>query len=118
MQEINNKILEIWGKWVEMGILQNTVFIPMLYPDLKKNVPLFIGLNPSFSKKGFRSFVDEPNFDPVEFYRWRSDLSEEHIGKIIEIELKAKQKYSYFAKFRQISEFIYDDDSKWEHIDL
>lgn len=118
MKEINTKILEIWRKWVKKGFLKNPLLIPMLYPDLKKNVPLFVGLNPSFSIKGFKSFVDEPNFDPVKFYSWRFDLTEEHIGRIIEIELESKQKYSYFVKFREISKYVYDNDSKWEHIDL
>jgi hypothetical protein len=114
----------LWEKWEKkLKTIDKDLKIPLMYPDLKKRVLLFIGLNPSLSLKGFRKIVKDTSYktiDPIEFYRWdnRKDLIRE-LEKRRKIERLATIKYDYFKKFPEIAgEAFAGDTSRWEHIDL
>ena len=91
--------------------------MPLVYPPLQEESILFIGLNPSFSDKGFRTILaDTPyaSISPREFFHWRN-RSKFDMTTAIAIEKSAKKKYRFFAKFRDISDYV---EVPWEHIDL
>lgn len=111
---INQKVIELWLHTFDSDA---DVFMPLVYPPLKKNVILFIGLNPSFSLQGFRSILkDTPysHINPVDFFHWRNYASFK-IEIAQDIERLAKIKYPYFAKFKEIAKYTKTD---WEHVDL
>ena len=85
---------------------------------------LFIGLNPSFSEKGYRTFLSGTLYEDI-----LNDLEREYlfkefdrnkdkgkaIKKFIAIEKMSMEKYSYYVKFSELAKSI---DLDWEHIDL
>ena len=78
---------------------------------------MFIGLNPSFSERGFRTILADTPYDyivPAEFLHWRNK-SKFDVATAAAIERIAKDKHPYFAKFKDISEYV---RVAWEHIDL
>jgi hypothetical protein len=117
IEYFNNKIISIWKD-------QNvTELVPMLYNEPNKNTILFIGINPSFSEKGFKSILKETEYDnvlkdPFGFYSKVENINIEKIAVLKKIEQIARDKYNYFAKFREIAEQIKEFENKWDHIDL
>lgn len=111
---INQKILDLWQQTFKP---EDDVLLPLLYPSLKEDVILFVGLNPSFSQRGYNSLLRGTAFshlDPLTFYHWRNrksfDLDTElAIGQI------GKNNYPYFKKFKDIAAYA---NLEWEHVDL
>ena len=100
--------------WTKFFSDQRDVYIPTYFDTLKKNCPLFIGMNPSFSMRNFKKTV--PNFTENEIsdsYKWNGknerNLSVDH-GK------ESKDKLNFFKKFADIANEA--GFEKWEHIDL
>jgi hypothetical protein len=111
---INQKILDLWQQTFNPD---DEVLLPLLYPAIKEDAILFVGLNPSFSQRGYNSLLRGTalsNLDPSAFYHWRNrenfdleiDLT---IGQI------GKNNYPYFKKFKDIAAYA---NLEWEHIDL
>ncbi|MDQ3685200.1 MAG: hypothetical protein M3430_06295 [Acidobacteriota bacterium] len=111
---INQKILHLWQQTFKD---EDDVLLPIFYPSLKEDAILFVGLNPSFSPKGYSSFLRGTafsNLEPLMFYHWRNrerfDL--EISFAIDQIE---RDNYSYFNKFKDIAAYA---NLEWEHINL
>jgi len=87
---INAKLLEIWKDYVNKADKEDRK-VPSLYPKLKKNKILFIGLNPSCANRKERvakilgrdvEAITEEDKDA--FFSWEGSLSDEEINNIIE----------------------------------
>jgi hypothetical protein len=114
VNQINRTVLELWQDEFSSD---EDVFMPLIYPAIEKGKLLFIGLNPSFSQKGFRSILKDSPYSyikPNNYYHWhnRKEFDPE-IAK--EIEKLAKRNHSYFNNFWKISDSV---KMEWEHIDL
>jgi hypothetical protein len=93
------------------------VYMPLIYPPIKKDVVLFVSLNPSFSQEGFRAILRDTQYSqisPVDFFHWRNRARFD-LGTAQAIEVLAKNKYAFFGKFKDIARYVAVD---WEHIDL
>jgi hypothetical protein len=113
MDKINQNIIDIWEKY------KVSERVPLLYPDLKIQTILFVGLNPSFSRKGFKKILKDTQYDKEldsldEFYSYK-DFKKNKIKDYQNIEKYSREKHPYFKRFREISEFLNID---WEHVDL
>lgn len=114
MEFINKEILNLWA---EATISETNGLMPLLYNELKKDAILFIGLNPSFSGRGFKIVLKGSSYEKIDirkFYAHPNNGSF-NIQESIEIETLALEKYSYFKKFHEISK---DVDLDMNHIDL
>lgn len=85
---------------------------PLAINKIQAGSILFVGLNPSFSEKGWKTTAGE-EFDPNKFYAWGGNEYDRE--KDLELEANAKKTYSYYAKFRDIADKF---GKPWEHIDL
>lgn len=111
---VNQAVLKLWGSSFQSDA---DVLVPLIYPPMKQATLLFIGLNPSFNEKGFRTFLEKTpysNIDPVRFYHW-SNREAFDLERAKAIEIEARKKYAYFSKFREIAKCT---SMEWEHIDL
>jgi len=110
---INKKLIQLWAKR-PAGV---TDYIPQFYPKYKKQETLVVGLNPSFSEKGYHSFLKNTPYS-----HWLTNLNErfsyEHfitsnlsVKDFIKIEEISKQTYKYYIKFSEIA-------PDWQYIDL
>jgi hypothetical protein len=111
-KEINEKIISIWNKYPSKS-KENS---PLLYPKFKRDAILFIGLNPSLSKKAFNIIWKGKGFEYSAFFK--KENLEKYGEKYIEGEQLSKEKYSYFKKFREILEYLREDKLNFNHIDL
>ena len=112
---------------------------PLLFPKFNKEGILFIGLNPSLSEKGVKKIKGNTEFmfiKNVKSFKWwpKEKREQQHkkfvqeqqytkefiqmCNELIEFEELSKEKYDYFKKFRKISEYVFGNKRKWEHIDL
>lgn len=109
------------------GPEQEFLLYPLLYNQFLQDRILFIGMNPSFSGKGFdtvakRLFQNEivlyTDLDWEKYFRWNNHSTFDP-NVALKIDNASRNIYShYFSKFGEISEFVYGDDSRWEHLDL
>jgi|SRR3989344_2041974 len=103
IDKFNSDISKIWKRYKDRE-KDGTKRHPLTFPKLKKNKLLFVGINPSFSEKS----EEEYKFSNNNF----------SIKKDIKKEEKARNEYSYYKKFKQISRKIFGNEMEWEHIDL
>ena len=101
-QYINQKIIELWKDYPEE--IRGTNW-PVLWPEFKKDTILFVGLNPSLTKK-------------IPLYSNKDLENEEKILEIIEKERKSMDKYHYFDPFKKIAKNIGFEENNFDHIDL
>jgi len=85
---------------------------PLAINKIQTESMLFVGLNPSFSEKGWKTTAGE-EFDPNKFYAWGGNEYDRE--KDLELEANAKKTYSYYAKFGDIANKF---GKPWEHMDL
>lgn len=115
--EINQKIITLWNK----HFAGNTdVYAPLFYDELHKDRLLFVGMNPSFSARGFRTILKDTeyaDFDMVSFFKWQNISSNPSlIDDCIKMENYAYQNYSqYFGRPIEIAKKV---GLEWQHIDL
>src|SRR4051812_33633762 len=67
---INQRILDLWERTFTD---QDDVLMPLIYPSIKDDAILFVGLNPSFNQKWFASIfrgLGLQGVDPLAFYHW------------------------------------------------
>lgn len=121
---VNQRIGKVWQSWARrLRAIDNDLKIPLIYPDLRKRVLLFVGLNPSFSPKGLARMVNNTPYSQVDFgafYHWDNhEAFVRQMERVLEIERLARDNYPFFRPFGQIAgEAFSGDTSKWEHIDL
>lgn len=116
-KKINQKIIELWNKYFADN---SEVCAPLFYEEFKKNSLLFVGMNPSFSARGFNSILKDTEYtdlDPTVFFKWSNISSNLNlVDDCIKIENYAQAKYSlYFGRPIEISKKLGID---WQHIDL
>jgi hypothetical protein len=117
--DINNEIIELWetheydlAKWYKDE--KKPVLAPMLYPELKMNSLLTIGINPSFSEDGFKKLTkDNPISDIWDHYSFKN--LEMNYQEWVEFEIKARKEYPYYNKIKEIKKKL---RIRWSHIDL
>lgn len=112
--QINQEAIRLWERQFPKDA---DVWMPAVYPMLREGSILFVGLNPSFSDRGFSTFLaDSPyaNLKPREFYHWRNRTVFD-LPTAIGIEKLAKERYAFFAKFKEIANKL---NAHWEHVDL
>jgi len=94
------------------------VLMPLIYPPLRSNTMLVVGLNPSFSEIGYQQVLRGTKYEGIEpqsFFHWSNRPSFE-IHAAQEIEDLARKHYSrYYSKHEELSQYLGID---WEHIDL
>lgn len=114
---INQKITDLWKKHFGDS---DQVYAPLFYGDFNHDGILFVGCNPSFSKKGFSNFLRDTeykNINPETFFVWKNILSDpKNISTCVAIDRLAFDGYDgYFKGLRAIAEKI---KLPWNHIDI
>ncbi len=115
--EINQKIVALWNKHFAGNA---DVYAPLFYDELHKDRLVFVGMNPSFSARGFRTILKDTeyaDFDMVSFFKWQNISSNPSlIDDCIKMENYAYQNYSqYFGRPIEIAKKV---GLEWQHIDL
>lgn len=116
-EEINSKIVNIWNKYF---INNPDVYAPLFYDEFRKGGLLFVGFNPSFSVRGFKTILkntEYANLDPSTFFKWSNVSSNlKLIDDCIKMENYAYAKYpQYFGRPIEIAKKVGLD---WQHIDI
>ena len=114
---INQKIIALWNKYFKDV---PSVYAPLFYDEFKKNAIVFVGMNPSFSVRGFRTILADTEYwqiDPVTFFKWGNVSGNlALVDDCIKIENLAFKKYpQYFGRPTEISEKL---GVPWQHVDL
>lgn len=115
IQDINASIVNLWRE--DKG---EDARVPYFYPEVKTGGILFVGMNPSFSKKYIESYIGKleiSDFKINNFDNVSDNLEDENIKKLIEFDMYARDNYPYFLKFKSLAEYVGMQD-RWEHIDL
>lgn len=112
---LKQNLLDLWRSHYQDD---NNALMPLFYGSLKQHALLFVGLNPSFSEKGFIQLFQDTEFaglNPIEFYAWKNRKNFD-FEKAIKIEMLAREKYDrYFKPIKEIAQYV---GLEWEHIDL
>lgn len=112
---LKQNLLDLWRSHYQDD---NNALMPLFYGSLKQHALLFVGLNPSFSEKGFIQLFQDTEFaglNPNEFYAWKNRKNFD-FEKAIKIEMLAREKYDrYFKPIKEIAQYV---GLEWEHIDL
>ncbi len=114
---INTKIINLWNSFLKND---KEVYAPLFYDKFNEGSLLFVGLNPSFSVRGFKTILRDTkyqNIDPVSFLKWSNISSDiRFIDDCIDMENISREKYtSYFKPSKDIAKIV---GLSWEHIDL
>ncbi len=113
INKINSSIIEFW---YQQDVSKR---MPLIYSDeMKQNALLFVGMNPSFSIKGYSSILRGTPYEQIhdlESYFSFENYRTEKLPAFSEIHKISKEKYQYFNKFKELSKYL---DCEWEHIDL
>ena len=114
MKSINKEILKLWEN---KKTSQTNGLMPLLYTEIKRNAILFVGLNPSFSERGFNSLLKGTSYENLDIKTFYAYPKSKYFDEttLFELNQKAKDEYSYFKKFKAISESI---NINWEYVDL
>ena len=116
-EEINSKIVALWSKYFKND---PDVYAPLFYDEFKKGGLLFVGMNPSFSARGFKTILQNTEYkdmDPATFFKWSNiSVNPALIDDCIKVENYAYANYSlYFGRPVEIAKKVGLD---WQHIDL
>ncbi|MCW4048845.1 MAG: hypothetical protein NWE89_03825 [Candidatus Bathyarchaeota archaeon] len=125
----NRQIIKLWEDYIDelaRWYGESAILAPMLYPELSKNSLLTIGINPSFSEVGIKKLLKkhskeelekimDSNPEPV-FWKYYSFTSRKNnLPSWINYEKLARAKYSYYNRFKEITNLV---GMNWSHIDL
>ena len=98
----NQEIIDLWRahnvdliKWYEED---KSILAPMLYPELKPNSLLTMGINPSFSETGFNLVNKTTPINDIWDYYSYNNLESKSM-EWIEYEKKARREYIYYRGF-------------------
>lgn len=116
-ESINEAIIALWNKYFATD---EEVYAPLFYTDLKKQGLLFVGMNPSFSERGFSRFLKGSTYegmDPKDFFLWKNvRQNPARVMACAEIDRLAHTTYpNYFGVLRDIAQKV---RLEREHIDL
>jgi hypothetical protein len=115
MLEVNEALCQLW---LDHHVAQHErPYAPMQYETPHQNGLLFVGLNPSFSDKGWKTLLPHigiDGFDPYQFFGWpRPDNFNMEVA--YKVERVARERYQFFAPHRALAEAV---GMQWDHIDL
>lgn len=114
---INQQIIKLWNKYFQNN---PEAYAPLFYDTFATNSVLFVGMNPSFSAKGFTSIYKGSQYETVkqtEFFKWSNVSSHpDIIDQCIAMDKHAYTNYAlYFGKPIEIANKV---NLPWDHIDL
>lgn len=109
MININKEIISIWKKYNKT----DEDLSPLLYNPLESGSFLCIGINPSFSKRVFRQFVDEDFQTIVEKHKFKN--IGENANYLINLEERAWEKLPYFTKPKELASTL---GLQFGHLDI
>ena len=104
---INDKILCLWDEERPSDLA------PQFYgKNLKRNALLFIGIDPSFSEKGFKRFLIGSQYEQIENFRnyfsyqnfLKNRTKDQLINHFINIEKISKCRYTFYTTQSRIAE--------------
>ncbi len=108
--DFNNRLMTLWERIPEQSRNRR---VPLFAEELKQDRLLFIGINPSFSARGFKQVLGK-QIDINSFYAFPPP-SGFRFADYVDNESGARGNHPYFKRFKEIAE---DVDVEWEHIDL
>lgn len=112
--QINSDLVSLWKNTFNE---ESNTYAPVLFAAPKTGAIVFVGMNPSFSSKGWKSLmkrIARPDIDPSSFFKWPSPKDfDEQLAH--ELEAVAREHYQFFAPHKALSTAL---DMPWEHIDL
>lgn len=114
VDEINLALKDLWTKRFNGNSM---VYAPMQYTVPQQRSLVFVGMNPSFSEKGWREILwrsQKPKLDPRSFFQWPTPRDFD-IGLAYELEALALKHYRFFAHHRALSKAL---KLSWAHLDL
>jgi hypothetical protein len=114
MKEVNIRLLELWERTPDEYL---NGLMPFFVDKFESHRVTFIGLNPSFSEKGYEFGLRNTAYKEIairDFYSFpKSALF--NLEKALDIERKMMKNYPYFKPF---GELLTGTAEKWNHIDL
>lgn len=115
MLEVNDALCQLWQD--NQVVQHKSPYAPMQYEMPHQNGLLFVGLNPSFSDKGWdrlMPYIGIDGFDPKRFFGWpRPDNFSMEVA--YKVEQVARERYQFFAPHRALARAV---RMPWDHIDL
>lgn len=116
-KKINNKIFKLWEKHFPND---KNIYAPLFYDSFNKNSLLFVGMNPSFSARGFKSIFKDSEYEkvnPVKFFKWSNvSKKDEFVDRCIAMDKYAYTNYLLY--FGRPIEMAKELNMPWDHIDL
>ena len=115
-KNFNDEILQHWGEYY--GQTEEPIDMPILYPSLKRDCLLFIGINPSINQKHKEKIQKETELSDLWDYRKYCEIQceqKKRVEQIIEFEEKDRVGYSYYSMLKNITKKL---GVSWEHVDL
>ena len=107
---------QLFDIWTEAGVGDHE-WVPLVPHALKEGCVLFVGMNPSFSKRGWKQVVEKgggPHANPFAELAWGNRDSLD-VRKWTEIEENSLKTHSYFRVFNAFGNAT---GCSWDHIDL
>jgi len=112
--QINSDLACLWINTFGKG---TGAYAPLPFTSPTPDSIIFVGMNPSFSSRGWKSLLQRaarPDVDPTSFFQWPSpeDFDEKLAHKL---EALAREHYPFFAPHKALAAAL---SLPWEHIDL
>ncbi len=114
IDQINADFEELWSRFFTST---SGVYAPIQYKAPQAGSIVFIGMNPSFSSKGWKSILkhaDMSEENPHAFFQWPRP-NDFDVDKAHKFEAKGQEYYSFYAPHRALSKAL---ETNWEHFDL
>lgn len=115
MEDINMKLLDLWKNTPSQYL---NGLMPFFLDEFKRDAVLYIGINPSFSVRGFEKGLRDSKkysgLDVAKFYSYpKSEIFS--LKDALEIENIMRAEYPYFNSFDDLLE---NSGVPWDHMDL
>lgn len=115
MEDVNKQLMDLWEKTSKEHL---NGLMPFFLDEFKRDAVVFIGINPSFSVRGFekglRSSKKYSGLDIAKFYSYpESEIFS--VKDALEIENIMRTEYRYFDSFDDLLE---NSGVPWNHMDL
>lgn len=117
MRTVENVNADLAALWKQSFPESGKVYAPMQYVEPQAGSLVFVGLNPSFSSKGWKSLIRRsttPELDPHAFFQWPSSHDFD-VGLAHKLEALAHEHYPFFAPHRALAKAL---NTTWEHFDI
>jgi hypothetical protein len=115
IEEINQALNTLWR--AQSFPRSPKIYAPMQYLKPKAGSVVFVGINPSFSARGWKRLLKNTKHDrirPEKFFSWPVPAYF-NLERAHEVEALAREDYDFFRHHRALAEALEFD---WEHLDL